>query len=148
MLVGAVIALIGNAIVTFLSNRNTQAAQRMRSQSNRILKAIRTGSPEKACTNLVAIINLGLLDDDPAQIIRHNCQPSPLKGRYLPVGGVGGSSSFLTTGGTVWTTGAADVNLMINGIQGVVVDTSSRQPISNAIISAEGRDKVVTDERG
>ena len=50
LLAGA-IGLIGNSIVTYLNNRNTQQVGRIRSQSNLILEAIRTGSPEKACTN-------------------------------------------------------------------------------------------------
>jgi hypothetical protein len=137
LLVGAVIALFGNAVVAYLNNRNTQEVERMRSQSNLILEAIRTGSPEKACTNLVAIINLGLLDDDPAKTIRRNCLTSPSTGPYLPLR----TATYLPTG-------PLDLKLMINGIQGVVVDADSHQPISKAIVTMEGLEKVETDAEG
>jgi hypothetical protein len=91
LLAGA-IGLIGNWIVTYLNNRNTQQVERIRSQSNLILEAIRTGSPEKACTNLLFFIDLGLVNDG-AQTIRHRCQTSPSTGPFLPIGGISVSPS-------------------------------------------------------
>jgi hypothetical protein len=108
LLAGA-IGLIGNLIVTLFNNRNTQQVnqnmqqvERIRSQSNLILEAIRTGSPEKACTNLLFFIDLGLVNDS-GQTIRHTCQTSPSTAPYLPISAIS-TSEVQTVCGKVAST--------------------------------------------
>src|SRR5580704_7852956 len=75
-LLAGTIGLIANMLVAYANNRTTQRVEHARSQSDLTLEAIRTGSPEKACKNLVTFISLGLLDDAEGTI-RHNCETSP-----------------------------------------------------------------------
>ena len=141
LLAGA-LGLAGNAIVAYLNNQNTRQVERMRSQSDLILEAIRTGSPEKACTNLVTFIGLGLVDDA-GKTIRQNCQTSPATGPFLPVGNPILSSA---TGMGLGMGGGALA--FSNVIQGIVLDADSHKPVDNALVSVEGLGGAETDTEG
>jgi DUF4097 and DUF4098 domain-containing protein YvlB len=69
-LYAAALGLIGSVVVARVNNANSQNVERLRSQSNLVLEAIKTGSPDSACRNLLFFVELGLLDD-PRATIRH-----------------------------------------------------------------------------
>lgn len=81
-LAAAAIGLIGNVVVTSINNKNAQQLERSRMQSNIVVQAISTGTINSACTNLVAFVDFGLLDD-PHGAIR-NCLKSPNTTPVLP----------------------------------------------------------------
>jgi hypothetical protein len=63
-LFAAVLALIGNIIVTVFNNQNTQEVEHFHTQSTLILEAIKTnGDTNAACKNLIFFASLGLLED-------------------------------------------------------------------------------------
>jgi hypothetical protein len=82
-LFAAAIGLIGNIVVAAYNNIGLKQVERTRLQSNLILDAIKTGSPDAACKNLSFFVSLGFLDD-PQSTIR-NCGNAPSQSPYLPV---------------------------------------------------------------
>ena len=62
-LFAAAIGLIGNLIVAYIGNRNTQEVEHSRAQSSLIIQAVGTGDAKTACKNLISFLRLGLLDD-------------------------------------------------------------------------------------
>lgn len=87
-LFGAIIALAGNFIVALANNLNTEKVQHAKAQSDLTLEAIKTGSINDACENLVFFVKLGFLDDTNGTIV--NTCPKDIKGLpSLPVGGSG-----------------------------------------------------------
>jgi hypothetical protein len=73
-LFAATAGLIGNIVVARVNNANTQDVERLRLQSNLILEAIKT-DPKSACTNLVFLVGLGLVEDG-RHTIREACESS------------------------------------------------------------------------
>ena len=63
----AAIGLIGNSVVALLNNRNSMDVEHFRAQSNLVISAIGGGGTgadsQKACTNLIFLVNLRLVDD-------------------------------------------------------------------------------------
>jgi len=49
----AAVGLIGNVVVAVVNNHNVQQVEHDHSQSNLVLEAIKTGSSDAACTNLI-----------------------------------------------------------------------------------------------
>jgi hypothetical protein len=82
-LFAAAVGLIGNIVVARVNNQNSQELERIRSQSNLVLEAIKTGDPNEACKNLIFFVGLGLLDD-PNQTIRQACSSAPKGAPSLP----------------------------------------------------------------
>jgi hypothetical protein len=122
----AVLALVGNLIALVVNNWNLQKVERIRSQSNITLEAIRTGNPETACKNLLTFINLGLVDDAEGTI-RHKCETSPASGPSLPVNiGTPPAISDLT---------AHFSDALNDIIRGVVLDADTHQPITGVAVS-------------
>ena len=82
-LFASAVGLIGNVFVARVNNRNTQDVERLRSQSNLVTEAIKTGSSDAACKNLTFLVQLGLLDD-PQHAIRDTCKAAPTGPPSLP----------------------------------------------------------------
>jgi hypothetical protein len=142
-LVAALLALVGTLGATILNAWNARELEHQHSQSDLILEAMRTGSPEKACTNLIAFINLKLLDDK-GETISRNCA-SPATAPYLPASGTSSNSlpgltvfPSLPSSGLPWTTnGVANPQNVEFNFQGLVIDASSLAPIAQADVSLE-----------
>lgn len=136
----ALLALVGNLIALAVNNWNLQKVERIRSQSNITLEAIRTGNPETACKNLLTFINLGLVDDGEGTI-RHKCETSPASGPSLPVNaGAPSAPSYLT---------AQLSDALNNIIRGVVLDADTHQPIADAAVSVPAASlNAQTDAKG
>lgn len=145
-LVAALLALVGTLGATLLNAWNARELEHQHSQSALILEAMRTGSPEKACTNLLAFVNLKLLDDQ-GETIRKNCESSPATAPYLPVSGISSNSlPGLTSGGSLLINPLPGLPAAINSFtnpnsefnfQGLVVDVSTGAPIQQADISID-----------
>jgi hypothetical protein len=136
----AMLALVGNLIALVVNNWNLQKVERIRSQSNITLEAIRTGNPETACKNLLTFINLGLVDDA-EKTIRHNCETSPASGPSLPV-------NLGITSPTSFTTGQF-LDAVNNVIRGVVLDADTHQPIGDVAVSVPAASlSAQTDAKG
>lgn len=84
-LFAAAIGLLGNVVVTRINNSNTQDVERIRSEANVILEAIRTGTgnTDAACKNLRFLVTLGLVRDL-NQKIATQCQAAPIGPPSLP----------------------------------------------------------------
>jgi hypothetical protein len=94
-----------------------------------VLEAIKTGSSDAACKNLLFFVGLGLLDDA-NKTIRKQCSSAPSGPPSLP--------AFV------------DKSLG-RAIVGFVVDSESKKPIQGAVVSISnflGRADVQTDSRG
>jgi hypothetical protein len=124
----AAVGLIGNVVVAVVNNHNLQQVERGHSQSNLILEAIKTGSSDAACKNLIFFVDLRLLDD-PKQTIRHTCHAAPAGGPYLP------SSPSMESS-------------EVRGLEGVVRDSDTERPIWGATVSAVNSGQTVTTESG
>lgn len=70
----AAFGLVGNLVVAGLNNTNSQTVERIKSQSNAVLQAIRTDSPNLSCTNLDLFLRLKLIAD-PDSAIHRVCAP-------------------------------------------------------------------------
>jgi len=82
-LFAAAVGLIGNVFVARVNNTSTQELERLRGQSNLILEAIKTGSPDAACKNLLFFVNLNLIQD-PVGAIHGQCATAPKGPPSLP----------------------------------------------------------------
>jgi len=82
-LFAAALGLIGSVVVARVNNQNTQEVERVRSQSTLVLEAIKTGSPDAACKNLLFFVGLGLLSDAD-QTIHRQCASAPKGAPSLP----------------------------------------------------------------
>lgn len=143
-LVGGVLAALLALVGTFLSNWNARELEHQHSQSEIVLEAMRTGSPEKACTNLLAFVNLKLLDDQ-GETIRKNCELSPATAPYLPANGISSNPlpGLTVPGGSLFTNPALPgaMSALANpysvdfNFQGLVVDASTMAPIPQADVS-------------
>lgn len=71
----AAIGFIGNAVVAALNNQNTQTVERFRARSSLVIDAIKTDQ-QKACNNLLFLVNAKLLDDTDSAI-KQVCQNQP-----------------------------------------------------------------------
>lgn len=80
----AAAGLFGNVLVAAINNSNTQAIEHAHAQSNLIVEAIKTGSPETACKNLLFFVKLGLLVDSNTTI-QKQCTTAPAQGPSLPI---------------------------------------------------------------
>jgi hypothetical protein len=81
-LFAATIGLIGNLIVTYIGNRNSQLVEHSRAQSSLIVQAVGTGDATLACKNLLNFLQLGLLEDPQGRIAR--CETVPNSIPVLP----------------------------------------------------------------
>ena len=111
-LFAAAFGLLGNLLVAYLNNQNSQQVERLRLQSNLVVEAIKT-NPDGACKNLVFFVKLGLVDD-PRQAILKTCGAVPEGPPSLPT---------------------AQAN--IESLVGVVVDASNK-PIQGAKVTMAG----------
>ena len=68
VILALVLALAGNAVVTYVEGRNALAVEKSRLNSNPILEAIRTGDTKVAKQNLSFLITAGLIDDSMGKI--------------------------------------------------------------------------------
>ncbi len=66
--IAASLTLFGNMVVSREQEKTMLAQERIKSQSNVILEAIRTGDPERAAKNLEFFIALGFIDDPTGRI--------------------------------------------------------------------------------
>jgi hypothetical protein len=82
-LLAAAVGLLGNVVVATLNNQASQQLERLRSQSNLVLEAIKTGDQPGACRNLVFFVALGLLHDQ-NRAISKACSSAPQGGPALP----------------------------------------------------------------
>lgn len=113
----AALGLLGNSLVAFFNNLNSQKVERQRAQSNLVFEAIKTGSQDAACKNLVFFVDLGLLDD-PNKAIREVCKAYSKGAPSLPASNL-----------SDWR---APVERQIRG---VVQDADTGKAISGATIS-------------
>jgi Carboxypeptidase regulatory-like domain len=144
-LIAALLALVGTLGGTLLNAWNARELEHQHLQSDLVLEAMRTGSPEKACTNLIAFINLQLLDDK-NETIRKNCESSPATAPYLPASGISSNSLPGLTGGSLLTNPLPGLPAAINSFtnpnsefnfQGLVVEASTGAPIPGADVSID-----------
>lgn len=63
----AAIGFAGNAVVTLLNNQNSERVERYRTRSNLVIDSIKTDQ-QKACDNLLFLLDLKLLDDKESAI--------------------------------------------------------------------------------
>jgi hypothetical protein len=129
-LFAAALGLAGSFAVARANNENTQQVERLRSQSNLILEAIKTGSPDKACQNLVFFVGLGLVDDT-NQTIQKKCSSSPAGAPSLPAASPQGPEG--------------------SGLTGSVGDAVTAKPIENATVLITGQGvalRLLTDKNG
>jgi hypothetical protein len=126
------LGLMGNVWVTYSNNRNSQQIERLRSQSNLVVDAIKT-SQENACKNLVFLVELGLIDD-PNKAIREACKKDSNQAPSLPPV-FGGGGNF-----TGWQSAIS--------IRGIVEDEKTGAPIPQAKISMPLGEMAITDEKG
>lgn len=125
----AAVAIAGNAIITYIQNRETdKLAQekigadfklaQAKAQSDLILEAIKTGDPEKARANLRFFIQAGLIEDPRGKIqqwISSKDLPSP----SLP------SPS----------TNIRSLGLPSRHVSGTVLDAETQRPIAQVLVS-------------
>ncbi len=69
-LFAAALGLLGSVIVARVNNANTQAVERLQSEANITLEAIKTGTgnTDAACKNLTFFVSLGLVHDPEGKI--------------------------------------------------------------------------------
>jgi hypothetical protein len=140
-LFAASIGLISSVIVARVNNANSQEVERLRSQANLVLEAIKTKEPADACKNLIFLVGVGLLDDSRGTI-RSECQSAPKGLPWLPPGNQIPNAG-INPGNT---TGSDQVMTAVNGI---VLDSISRRPIPNAAVSiGEGNTIYTTNDGG
>ncbi len=84
-LFAAALGLIGSVIVARVNNANTQQVERLQSEANLTLEAIKTGTgnTDAACKNLVFFVSLGLVHD-PDLKIASQCKYAPAGPPSLP----------------------------------------------------------------
>jgi hypothetical protein len=84
-LFAAALGLIGSVIVARVNNSNTQEVQRLQSEANITLEAIKTGTgnTDAACKNLIFFVELGLVRD-PEGKIGNQCHNAPAGPPSLP----------------------------------------------------------------
>jgi len=131
-LFAAALGLVGTILVARVNNQNSQDVERLRSQSNLVLEAIKTGSPDAACKNLTFFVNLGLLDD-PSGTIRKACISAPQ-----------GPPSLPAAQRQLFPSHQNDPNY---GATGTVWDIAGR-PIEGAKVRADQGSTVETDKNG
>ena len=66
--VAASLTLFGNMLLSHQQQATALAQEHIKAQSNLILEAIKTGTPERAATNLDFFIDLGFIDDPNGRI--------------------------------------------------------------------------------
>jgi hypothetical protein len=81
-LFAATVGLLGNLIVAYIGNRNSQQVEHSRAQSSLIVQAVGTGDAISACKNLLFFLRLGLLEDPQGTIGR--CETVPNSIPVLP----------------------------------------------------------------
>jgi hypothetical protein len=119
------VGLIGSVVVARVNNQNSQQVERLRSQSNLILEAIKTGSPSAACTNLLFFVRMRLLAD-PDRAIQSECASAPKGAPSLP---------------------ADNQRKLVSGdVSGTVFDLATG-PVANAKVTFCGR-VIMTDSHG
>ena len=124
-LFAAAVGLIGSVVVARVNNQNSQQVERLRSQSNLILEAIKTGSPSAACTNLLLFVRMRLLAD-PDRAIQSECASAPKGAPSLP---------------------ADNQRKLVSGdVSGTVFDLATG-PVANAKVTFCGR-VIMTDSHG
>lgn len=86
-LFAAALGLIGSVIVARVNNANTQEVQRLQSEANITLEAIKTGTgnTDGACKNLTFFVSLGLIRDLGGKI-GTQCKGAPEGPPSLPAG--------------------------------------------------------------
>jgi hypothetical protein len=83
-LIVAVIGLIGNMIVTFISGKQTRILESDKHRSALILEAVKTGDPDKAAANLEFFLEASLLRDPDGKLATYLKEREPGKGFSLP----------------------------------------------------------------
>jgi hypothetical protein len=137
-LFAASLGLVGNIVVALVNNKNTQDLERLRAQSTLILEAIKGGSSETTCKNLVFLVGLGLLDDS-TRSIHDRCENTPIGVPSLP------AAQWLVDPNN-WRPSS---NYPIGRSKGVVQDSETGKPIAGAEISVPGLlDHLTSDEKG
>jgi hypothetical protein len=86
-LFAAALGLIGSVVVARVNNANTQEVQRLQSEANITLEAIKTGTgnTDAACKNLIFFVSLGLIRDS-GEKIETQCKGAPAGPPSLPTG--------------------------------------------------------------
>lgn len=130
-LFAAALGLIGSVIVARVNNANTQTVERLQSEANITLQAIKTGTgnTDDACKNLTFFVSLGLVHD-PERKIANQCKNAPAGPPSLP------------------STNEPVPRSMSQEITGRVSDVSTFKPIAGAEVSVEGANPYVTTASG
>jgi hypothetical protein len=67
-IIAAIVGLIGTAIGSYMQGRSQLETERLKFESNLILKAIETGDREKAKNNLLFMLNAGFIQDKDGKV--------------------------------------------------------------------------------
>ena len=132
-LCAAAIGLFGSFLVARVNNENTQEVERMQSESNITLEAIKTGTgnTDAACKNLVFLVSLGLIRDVPGKI-QAVCKDVPLGPPSLPAEPQRAPSGFTPIQGTVTSIEGEVVDDNNHPLAGVRVELAGSSAVSNA----------------
>jgi hypothetical protein len=114
----AALGLAANVVVAWINNSNSIQMERAKEQSSLVFEAIKTGSSDKACQNLLFFVNLRLLKD-PDEAIKKQCSSAPKGPPSLP--------SFPVSYG----------DLSNLGVRGVVLDADTGKPIQGATVTLQ-----------
>ncbi len=130
-LFAAALGLLGSVIVARVNNANTQAVERLQSEANITLQAIKTGTgnTNDACKNLTFFVSLGLIHD-PEGKIANQCRNAPAGPPSLPSSNEPAARS------------------QNQELAGIVLDSSTRRPIADAEVSVEGTASTFTTASG
>ncbi len=129
------LGLLGNIVVAVVNSQNMQSVERVRAQSTLMLEAIKGGSSETTCKNLVFFVGLGLLDDS-TQSIHNRCENTPIGVPSLPVS-------------LLYAPYGSNFSAQNNPIVCVVQDADTGKPIEGASISLPWLlQPLKTDEKG
>jgi hypothetical protein len=129
-LFAAAVGLIGSVIVARVNNSNTQEVERLRSEANVTLDAIKTGSgnTDAACKNLTFIVSLGLIRDPEGKIAKQ-CENAPKGPPSLPVN-------------------SETTQLRLKIITATVVDSVTISPVAEALVTNGNGPNTMTNEHG
>jgi hypothetical protein len=132
-LFAASLGLIGSVVVARVNNANTQQVERLQSEANITLEAIKTGTgnTDAACKNLIFFVSLGLIRD-PEGRINNQCKGAPT-----------GPPSLPAIQGTTRTQGMQ--------LHGRVIDKDTKKAIQGATVQVAGIESTfsgVTDSKG
>ena len=153
------LGLAANVVIALLNNKNTLEVERRRSQSSLLLEAIKTGSTDDTCKNLVFFVELGLVNDI-NQTIRKECESAPKGVPSLPVAhsGLGPNGVTLDWRATGYVydadTGSpiADAKVTVPVLQGPPMQTDSTGsftiPISRLTLANGGKLEATVEKTG